>query len=176
MSTIETFTYIFLFACLLSYLFPLIEKNNGENFMSLIDLKKIKKSYGTDTSLEIEGVWVKSALIDGLEFKMAKSGNPAYEKLARKLYKPYSKQLRRGMEISDAVTQDISNQLIVETLLMDWKGMPSSVAGEFVPFSKAEAKVLLEDKELKEFKSELLEFADDNQKFSLAEEEFIEQD
>lgn len=142
--------------------------------MSKIDLKSLKKNYGVDLGKEISGVWFKSSVIDGLEFKIAKSGNPAYEKLVRKLYKPYLKQVRKGSDLPDSVTNEISNQLILDALLLDWKGMPGEDGVE-VPFSKAEAKVLLEDKELKELKAEILEFADDGARFKIEyEEELIE--
>jgi hypothetical protein len=151
---------------------PIIK--NEEKFMSKIDLKSLKKNYGVDLGKEISGVWFKSSVIDGLEFKIAKSGNPAYEKLVRKLYKPYLKQVRKGSDLPDSVTNEISNQLILDALLLDWKGMPGEDGVE-VPFSKAEAKVLLEDKELKELKAEILEFADDGARFKIEyEEELIE--
>ena len=142
--------------------------------MSKIDLKSLKKNYGTDLSKETEGVWFKSSVIEGLEFKIAKTGNPVYEKLVRKLYKPYIKQVRKGTDLPDSVTQEISNQLIVDALLLDWKGMPG-VEGTEVPFSKSEAKALLEDRELKDLKAEIMEFADDGARFSIEyEEELIE--
>ena len=142
--------------------------------MSKIDLKSLKKNYGTDLSKETEGVWFKSSVIEGLEFKIAKTGNPVYEKLVRKLYKPYIKQVRKGTDLPHSVTQEISNQLIVDALLLDWKGMPG-VDGTEVPFSKSEAKALLEDRELKDLKAEIMEFADDGARFSIEyEEELIE--
>jgi len=170
METLGTFSYAFLIACLLSIVFPIIQ-DNGEQFMSKINLSSIKKAYGTDLSKELEGVFFKSSLIEGLEFKIAKSGNPAYEKMARKLYKPYTKQIRKGMDLPDSVTNEISTKLIVETLLLDWKGMPGQ-DGVDVVFSKAEASALMDDKELKELKQEIMEFADDNARFQI---EFIEE-
>ena len=141
--------------------------------MSKIDLTKIKKAYGTDLNKEVDGVWFKSSMIDGLELKIAKSGNPKYSKLARKLYKPYAKQLRKGLDLPESVTDEISVQLILDSLLLDWKGMPGE-DGEEVAYSKAEAKALLDDQELKEFKAEILEFADDNARFQLEIDEEIE--
>lgn len=173
MSELEIFAYCLIISCCLSIFLPFFE-DSGANHMSKIDLKAIKKSYGTDLNKEIEGVWFKSSVVSGLEFKIAKSGNPAYEKLVRKLYKPYSKQLRKGVDLADEVTQEISNKLIIETLLLDWKGMPG-MDGVEVPYSKDEAKALLEDRELKDMKAEILEMADDNARFQIAyEEELIE--
>lgn len=174
MSKLDIFMYCLLISYFLSISFPFFKDESGEIHMSKIDLKAIKKSYGTDLNKELEGVWFKSSVISGLEFKIAKSGNPAYEKLVRKLYKPYAKQLRKGVDLADEITQEISNTLIIETLLLDWKGMPG-VDGTEVAYSKPEVKCLLEDKELKDLKAEILEMADDNARFQIAyEEELIE--
>ena len=166
---------ILLTAILLAKYFPLTNNENGEDFMSKINLTTLKKAYGTDLDKEVSGVWFKSALIEGLEFKIAKSGNPVYEKEARKAYKPYAKQLRKGLDIPKSVTDEITNKLILQSLLLDWKGMPGEDGNE-VPFSKEEAKFILEDEELKELKAEILEFADDNARFQMEIEEEIQQD
>jgi len=159
---------------LLAYFFPLTQKKYGDkNFMSKINLKKIKKAYGTDLKKELEGVWFKSTFVDGLEFKIAKSMNPSYERLARNLYKPYAKQMRKGIDLPKSVTDEIQTKLIVETLLLDWKGMPGS-DGESVAYSKEEAIAIMEDPELKELKAEILEFADDNTSYQLELDEEIE--
>jgi len=158
---------------ILAYFFPLTTKINGENFMSKINLKKMKSAYGVDLKKELEGVWFKSTFIEGLEFKIAKTMNPAYERLARNLYKPYAKQMRKGIDLPKSITDEIQTELIVDALLLDWKGMPGT-DGENVPYSKEEAKALMNDPELKELKAEILEFADDNASYQLQIDEEIE--
>jgi hypothetical protein len=138
-----------------------------------IDLKKIKKSYGTDLKTSVEGKWFPMSMLEGVEVKVAKSGNPNYEKLAQKLYKPYQDQIRRRVSLSEGVTKRITTDLIVRTLLMDWRGMPGE-DGEEVPFSKEVARELLDDPELKEIREEILGFADNFSAFQMEADEDLE--
>jgi hypothetical protein len=48
--------------------------------------------------------------------KVAKSGNPNYEKMAQRLYKPYQDQIRRKITLSESVTKRITTELLVNTL------------------------------------------------------------
>jgi hypothetical protein len=131
-----------------------------------IDLKKVKKAYGTDMKLAVEGKWFPMSMLAGVEVKVAKSGNPNYEKLAQRLYKPYQDQIRRKVTLSEDVTKRITTDLIVKTLLMDWKGMPGE-DGKEVPFSQEIARELLDDPELKEIREEILGFSDNFSAFQL---------
>ena len=173
MEALTQFTYALAIASILAVIFPLTINNKyGDNFMSKIDLKSIKKAYGTDLSKELEGVWFNSSVVEGLKFLIAKSGNPAYEKMARKLYKPYTKQLRKGIDLPKSVTDDIANELVVETLLLGWDGMPGDDG--IVAFSKEEAMGLLKDAELKELRSEIMDFSEENARYQLDFDEEIE--
>ncbi len=138
-----------------------------------INLKTIKQSYGTDLKTSVDGKWFPLSMIDGAEVLVAKSGNPNYDKLAQKLYKPYQDQLRRKVSLAQGVTDRIQNDLIVKTLLMDWKGMPGE-NGKDAPFSQDEAMKLISDPELKEIKEEILGFSDNFSAFKIAEDEALE--
>ena len=165
--TILQIFILFFTAVFLAVFFPLIQ--NGVQSMSSLSLTKLKSAYGTDLTKEVEGVWFKSSFIPGLEFLIARNGNPVHEKLVRKLYKPYSKTLRAGRDLPDDVSDEISNELIVESLLLDWKGMPGD-DGE-IPYSKEVAYQIIQDKSLKEFKDEINEFSNDFAKYKLEEQE-----
>ncbi len=161
-----------LIAILMANWCPIFKNKNGESKMG-IDLKAIKKSYGTDLKASVEGKWFSISMIDGVEVKVAKSGNPNYERLARNLYKPYQDRLRRKGSLSEKITETIHNKLLVETLLLDWKGMPGE-NGKEVVFSKEEAMKLISDPELKEIKEEILGFSDNFSAFRLVEDEELE--
>ena len=137
-----------------------------------LNLTKIKSAYGSDLTKEIQGVWFKSSFIPGLELKIARAGNKANEKLMRKLYKPYAKTLRAGRDLPDDVTDEIQNELIVETILLDWRGLPGD-EGE-IDYSKDAAYEILQDAELKAFKSEVTEFSDDSARYQLEDLEELE--
>ncbi len=138
-----------------------------------IDLKEIKKSYGTDLKAEVEGQWFDLALIDGVKVKVARAGNPNYKKALKRLYKPYTKQLRRGKDIAQDVEDRIQLDLLLDTLLKDWAGMPGE-DGKDVPYSKKVAKELLMDPELKELKEEILGFTEEFEAYQDASDEELE--
>jgi len=150
---------------------PLTKKHNGGSKMG-IDLKAIKQEYGVDQKAATEGKWFPLSMINGVEIKVAKTGNPIYEKAAKRLYSPYKERLRR-QSLSTEVMERITNDLIVQALIKDWKGMPGE-NGKNVPYSQEEAKKLIEDPELKEIKEEILGFADDFQAFKLIQDEELE--
>jgi hypothetical protein len=167
--TLEQVFFILTVAVILAAYCPITYKS-GVKTMSNLSLTKLKSAYGTDLTKETEGVWFKSSFMPGLEFLIARNGNPAHEKLVRKLYKPYAKTLRAGRDLPEDVTEEISNELLVETILMDWRGMPSDDGGE-IPFSKAVAYQIMQDRSLKELKDEILEFSNDFARYQIEERE-----
>jgi len=158
-------------ALLLTFFFPILkQEKDGVIFMSRINLEKVKESYGIDPKKELEGVWFPLVLLDGVKVRIAKAGNPKYEKLLKKLYKPYSKTMRKGKDIPQSAQDDITNELIANTILLDWSGMPGT-DGTDVPFSIDEAMSLLSDPTLKELKEEISGYADEFAKFQADEVE-----
>lgn len=124
----------------------------------MIDLKKIKNNYAIDLKKEVEGVWFPLSMISGVEVKVARDGNPNYKKAMRRLMKPYAKSIHRGKDLAPEVEERIQIELLIETILLDWKGMPGE-NGKDVPYSKDLAKMLLNDPELKEFRDEINELS-----------------
>ena len=169
----EQFIFAVVVSILLAWTIPLTKEENGEIFMSKINLNKLKKAYGQDLTKVNEGVWFDSSMIPGLSMKIAKVGNTEYEKLLRKLYKPYRKTLQKGKDLDTAITDKIMAEVIAKTIVLDWKGMPGENESE-VPFSVEECQSLVLDPELREFKEEILEFADDSARFELEMDEETE--
>lgn len=158
-------------AILLARYFPII-KNGGKKNMSL-NLSAIKKSYGTNPKRELEGAWFNLSMIDGAKVRVARAGNPEYDKLLRKLYKPYAKTMRQGREVARSVQDEIQLQLTIKTILKDWEGIPDGEGG-FIPFTEENARTLLSDTELKELKDEIEDFSNDFAKFQLEMDEDLE--
>ena len=138
-----------------------------------INLKEVKKSYGTDLKAEVEGKWFPLSLINGVEVKVARAGNVNYKKALRRLYKPYAKSMRRGVDLAPEVEDRIQLDLMIDALLLDWRGMPGE-DGKEEPFSKEAAKMLLSDPELKELKDEILGFSEEFEAFQFTEDEDLE--
>ena len=167
---IEQLLMALIIAGWLAIICPLIKKNGGSKMG--IKLSEIKKEYGIDLKLATEGKWFPLSMISGVEIKVAKVGNPHYEKTAKRLYSPFKERLRRNTLATD-VMERITNDLIVQSLLKDWRGMPGE-DGQDVPFSQEEAMVLIKDPELREIRDEILGFAEDFQAFKLVQDEELE--
>jgi len=138
-----------------------------------INLKKIKKSYGINLESETEGKWFELALIDGVKVKVARAGNPNYKKALKRLYKPYSQKLRKGQDIAQEIEDRIQIDLLIQTLLKDWKGMPGEKGAE-VAYSESLARELLADPELKELKDEIIGFSEEFEAFQEEMDEELE--
>jgi len=131
----------------------------------------IKKLFGTDTKKEQEGVWYDIA--EGLRMKIARIGNPNYQKRFQAISKPYRRSIRRGT-LSDDIAEKLLVQCLSETIVLDWTGVEDE--GKEIPYS-VEASVTLLTKypelrgyindianELEGFQEDFVEEADENLK------------
>lgn len=141
--------------------------------MVRIDFKKIKDAYGVDPSAEVEGKWFDLSMIAGASVKVARTTSPSYQKALERKYRPYQKQIRKGVSLATEIHEKISVELISEELLRDWKGIPG-INGKDIPFSIEIAKQLLSDPELKEFKTEISDFSEEFDAFRLNSDEELE--
>jgi len=131
----------------------------------------VKKLFGTDSTKEQEGVWYDIA--EGLRMKIARIGNPLYQKRFQALSKPYRRSIRRGT-LSDDVAEKLLVQCLSETIVLDWEGVEDE--GMEIPYSKDAAVTLLTKypelrnyindiaNELEGFQEELNEEAEENLK------------
>ena len=131
----------------------------------------VKKLFGTDSTKEQEGVWYDIA--EGLRMKIARIGNPLYQKRFQALIKPYRRSVRRGT-LSDDVAEKLLVQCLSETIVLDWEGVEDE--GMEIPYSKDAAVALLTKypelrnyindiaNELEGFQEELNEEAEENLK------------
>jgi len=131
----------------------------------------VKKLFGTDSTKEQEGVWYDIA--EGLRMKIARIGNPLYQKRFQALSKPYRRSIRRGT-LSDDVAEKLLVQCLSETIVLDWEGVEDE--GMEIPYSKDAAVALLTKypelrnyindiaNELEGFQEELNEEAEENLK------------
>lgn len=139
-----------------------------------LNLKAVKKDYGTDLKASVEGKWFPLAMIAGVQVLVARAGNPKYKRAMRRMYKPFERQIRRNKPISETEEDRIGLELLVTTLLLDWKGMPSDQEGKEMPYSTGVARELLGDPELNELRDEIIGFSEEFEAFKLEEDEEIE--
>jgi hypothetical protein len=98
----------------------------------------VKKLFGTDSTKEQEGVWYDIA--EGLRMKIARIGNPNYQKRFQALSKPYRRSIRRGT-LSDEVAEKLLVQCLSETIVLNWEGVEEN--GVEIPYSKDNAIMIL---------------------------------
>lgn len=119
----------------------------------------IFKTFKTDESKEQDGVWVQ--LDDGKSrLKIARNLNARY-KAAQQLKMQRYKMAAKVKTIPDDVWNDMFNELIAETILVDWEGITRD--GEPYPYSKENA--LQAIGELKDFREMVMGFAADMDNF-----------
>ena len=111
----------------------------------------IKKLYGTDQTKETDGVW--KDMGDGLRMRIARIGNPNYNKRFQALSKPHRRALQRG-SLSDDVAEKLLVQCLAETIVLDWEGVEEK--GKVIPYSQENAiRILTEYPELRKYVNDI---------------------
>lgn len=124
----------------------------------------IKKTFGTDTKLENEGVWVD--LGEGAQIKVARIGNKESKALTKRLQAPHKIAIRNE-KLPDDVWTKISVEVMAKTVLLDFKGIKED--GKEVPFSVENATRFLTD--YKDFRDQVAHYANDLNLFQAEAEE-----
>jgi hypothetical protein len=112
----------------------------------------------TDPALELEGAWIDVG--DGAQLRIARSGNPRFREVAKKLAAPHQVAIRNASLASDVALR-ILVQTLSETILLDWKGLEEG--GKPLRYSKKTAERLLT--ELPDFRQLVAELAGDRSRF-----------
>jgi len=94
----------------------------------------VRKLFGTDEVKEKDGVV--HDLGDGLKVRIARIGNPNYQKRFQAISKPHKRALRRG-SLSDEVAEKLLIQCLAETIVLGWEGVEEN--GEEILYSKENA-------------------------------------
>ena len=97
-----------------------------------------------DLDKESKGVWVPYEL--GIELKVARLGNPAYQAVLTSLVNA-RKALLGCLELSADQRADVQKQAVARTVLMDWRGIEDE-QGNPVLYSPEKALEWFRDPEL----------------------------
>ncbi len=120
-----------------------------------MDLSKI----ALDLTRVVDGTWVQ--IDDVTSIKVARTNNPNYSKMLQKGLTPYAGKHKTPPE---GAMDDLLTKCLVETVLMDWKGLTIDGVSE-VPYSKEKAYELLSDRSLVEFREAVVGAASDADNF-----------
>lgn len=118
----------------------------------------------TNLKSEDEGVWL--PLGKGARVKVARIGNPAYQKALRSRYKANRAVLDMEDEAAAETAEQIAIQVYARTILKGWEGI--SVNNEEFPFSVENAEKLLTKKD---FRERIKNYADAMENFQDKKEE-----
>ena len=117
---------------------------------------RLRQEFATDEKLETEGVW--HELGDGARVKVARLGNPAWQKEYNRLPQPIRNAAQNGrLKGPLAETFDKRNAAVLaKTILVGWDGMEDE-HGQPLPYSVEAAEEALRD--LKDFRALIVGFA-----------------
>jgi len=111
----------------------------------------LKKMFGTDKSKEIEGTW--NDIGENVRVKVARIGNPEYQKEFQKISKPHQRAIRRG-SLNNEVAEKLLIRVMAKTILLDWEGLQED--GADVPYSYENAvRILTEYRDLRDYVSDI---------------------
>lgn len=106
----------------------------------------IKKEFGTDKTLENEGVW--QDIGDGARVLVARINNKAYSDELKRLSVPHKIAIRND-RLSDEVWLQILIEVTAKTLLLGWSGIEYD--GKPLPYSTDNSmKILTEFKDFRD--------------------------
>jgi hypothetical protein len=100
----------------------------------------LKKTFGTDKEKEKKGI-VKQ-IGEGAWVRIARIGNPDYERVLTALSKPYRLQIQRGT-LDPKIQDKLYIEVIAKTVLLDWGGITDN--GVDVAYSVENAIKMLTD-------------------------------
>ncbi len=127
----------------------------------------LKKEYAVDKNKEIDGVWQDFG--SGARMKIARIGNPEYQKVFQKISKPHRKSIRRGT-LADDVAEKLLVEAMADSILLDWDGVEEG--GQVLPYNKENAmRILLEYKDLRD---QVTEIANEMESFRAEEDQEAE--
>jgi hypothetical protein len=100
----------------------------------------LKKTFGTDKEKEKKGI-IKQ-IGEGAWVRIARIGNPDYERVLTALSKPYRLQIQRGT-LDPKIQDKLYIEVIAKTALLDWGGITDN--GVEVTYSVENAIKMLTD-------------------------------
>lgn len=119
--------------------------------------------YAANETLENEGTWTE---LGDAKLLIARAGNKKYIRKLSRAVDRSKKLLDRKDDAADALSDKIMIDVMAETILLGWEGV--TFKGEVLPYSVENAKMLLE---LKDFRKQVMELADDFESFKAVQEQ-----
>ena len=100
---------------------------------------------------------------DGFKLRIARMGNKKYQDELKRLTKPYKRAMKNDT-LADSVYEELYNKAMAEAVLLGWEGL-SDDAGEEIAYSKEKALELLSDPAYEDFKTLVIDLANEQETF-----------
>lgn len=123
-------------------------------------------AFATDRAAEKDGVYTQLPKCGNLEFKIAREGNPEYQKLLQVAVKRNKSTLQSGGEAAKNKSDEIMIDVVAKSILVGWKDMVP-FKGEKLPYSVDNAKKLLA---MPDFMEAVMDFAKSMDNFLVEKE------
>lgn len=96
-----------------------------------------------DPNLEVEGVWIHWAA--GIEFKLARIGNPKFKDAMRRRGAPYKRRINNDAELQERIMREC----IPGTIILDWRNIEDD-NGSPLPYSDEACLKMMKDPTLEQ--------------------------
>lgn len=124
----------------------------------------LSKEYNTDEKKELEGVW--EPVGGDAELLIAAWNNPAFDKLFSNQPRQVRRRIDRG-KMSDEEDRKIMIQIVVDTILLDWKNLTDG--GKTVKYTRDNAVSMMT--KYPKFYREIVVLANDESRYQHDDEE-----
>jgi hypothetical protein len=123
----------------------------------------VYQQFASDETKESQGVWCPQG--GEASLLVARSGNRAYARMLSREVEKHQRTLDLKNDAADEMSDKIMIDVMAETILLGWKGI--QFKGADLPYSKANAKMLLG---VKDFRVHVSKLAGDFEAFRAVQE------
>lgn len=126
----------------------------------------IFKRFAVDVDAEDNGKWMD---FHGAQVKLARMGNQKFNTLITEKYAEHEETLNKGGDEAEVLAEKLMAEVLAEAIIKDWKGF--AFKGEELKYSKKAVIDLFSQREMRDFRREILNMADEVERFRMREEE-----
>lgn len=125
---------------------------------------KSLEKHASDMVKETQGIWRELATAPGVKMKIARFGNPDFEKALNEAQRPYKQTLRAGIELPDEKWTEITCSALAKGVIKDWSGIKDEDDNE-IPYNSNDAYDLLMDNQFRNIREEITTLSREQQAY-----------
>lgn len=125
---------------------------------------KSLEKYSADVAKETNGIWRDLATAPGVKMKIARFGNPDFEKALNDAQRPYKQTLRAGIELPDEKWTEITCRALAKGVIKDWEGIYGEDDQE-IKYNPEDAYELLMEDQFRNIREEITALSREQQAY-----------